>query len=1006
VPAEVWFGLLGSVELVVDGARRDLGSAKHRCLLAILLLEPDSPLSTDELVDRLWGDSPPDCARNALYSYLARLRQRLRGTGAEVRRRAGGYLLDVGAARVDVRCAATLVSHGRLDQALDLWRGGPLTGLSGAWVERVRARLHRERLAQLVDWAGARLAAGAAADVASRLQSIVDENPLVESLVARYLQALHDTGHTDAALDRYRRTMRRLETELGTGPGAVLTEVHRTLTALRPAQLPATPAGFVGREHELDELDVLAGAGVMLVTGMPGAGKTALTLTWAHRVRARFPDGQLYLNLRGSAMTGPVSSASALAGFLHALGVAPNRIPADEIEAACLYRSLLAGRRLLVVLDDAASAAQVRPLLPGGSAGAVVITSRQRLSSLVVGEGARPLRLPSLSEDDSRALVSQAVGTVDPDAAAELIALCGHLPLALRIAVADLCAEPDRTVAGYVRELRATTPLAADAVRGAFDLSYQRLAPAERRLFRLLTRHPGTDFTADIVAALADVDPAGARRLVDRLAGAHLIEPGTGPRYRMPDLLRRYADERAGVEESPAGRAAAAHRLGEFYLRATDRAVRLAAPTLAMPAPESDTSADSAAARCAESALAWLDAERTNLVLLCARAAELGLPELPWRLSALLRGYFQLRAYDDDWRTVIDTGIASARVSGSPSALATATLSRGYRYRMRGPAAAAVEAFTDAVRLAEEAGWTTGAAAALSQLGLVYPRVGRAQDGVDCLARAIDLARRIQDQAIEGAAHGNAGAMCADRGPLPRALAHLRAELDLLAFAPSPFREANALADVGRVLTLLGEPETAIETHRQALSTARALDHRGLVANVLVNLAAAYLALDRNDEAAEHAWLAMEQVVNLRAGGVVAEARAVLAAVDDAAGRTAMADTGYREAVAAARASGDPLALTEVLTRVAERATAMSDVDTALAGAREHGYRVHEARALCAAAELHLANGRPDCADEAARAALNLCRATGHRPGVGRALAVLARAGTRFVQGRPATVAE
>ena len=992
--------LLGPVELLVDGERRELGPPKQRCLLAILLLETGGPVATEALIDRLWGDVPPAEPRNSLYAYLARLRKALAGTGVEVRRRSGGYAIDVGAAEVDVRRVAELAAGtgdraAALALALDLWTGEPLAGLSGAWIDRARAGLRRQRLALLTEWAG--LAAAPA--VVTRLRQAVREFPLAEPLIAGFLRALHEVGRTAEALEHYRATARRLADELGAEPGPVLTAAHRDLLAARPRvhQLPAPPEGFVGRDRHLADLDALTETAdepaIVLVTGMAGVGKTALALTWAHRAAGRFPDGRLQASLRGHSAD-PVLPVKALAGFLHALGVAEDRIPFDEAAAAALFRSLLATRRMLVVLDDAAGVDQVRPLLPGTGGSVVVVTSRGRLSGLVVDEGARRLPLASLPDADALALLTHVLGAervaADPAAAAELVALCGRLPLALRIAAANLLVEPHGEIARHVAELRATTPLDAlggpDAVRGAFDLSYQRLDPDQRRLFRLLSHHPGVDVTAEAAAALTGTDHAVARRLLDRLAGAHLLELGPHPRYAFHELVWQYARERARAEDDADERAAALRRLGTYYLHATDRACRVGAPALAMPTP----AATGPAGLTADEALGWLDAERTNLVLLAANAENLGLPDLAWQLSALLRGYLQLRAHDGDWPRMIDAGVAAARRQDDPAAMATAAISRGYLFRMRGPAAAAVAAFEEALRQAERAGWAGGRAAALAQLGFVYPKVGKAEAGIDCLVRAIDLARADGDAATEGAAHGNLGSVCAGRGFLHRALAHLRAELDLLAVAPSPFREANALADAGLVLGQLGELTEAVDMHRRALALARAMGHRSLRANAHVNLAAGCLELGRLDEAAEQAGHAMRLAYELRADGVVAEAESVLAGIDDRRGRPEAALAGHQRAVLAARASGDSRALAEVLTRYAERATRLSDVDEALAVARRYGYRVFEARALRAAAELHLAQGLPDRAAGAASAALALCRDTGHRPGEERALATLA----------------
>ncbi|WP_020669214.1 AfsR/SARP family transcriptional regulator [Amycolatopsis nigrescens] len=1007
--------VLGSVELRADGQRVELGPAKQRCVLAVLLLA-DGQVSTGTLIDRVWGERSPAEARNALYSYLTRLRKALRGSaaGADIRRYSGGYLLEVPDARVDLRRFTALAERAagesderraeRLGEALRLWRGEPLTGLSGGWVERERAGLHRLRVTMLAEWAGLRLAAGAAAEVVHGLRAAVGEYPLAEALTARFLLALHRTGETGEALDRYAETVRRLAEQLGAEPGPALLEVHRelespsasrTVPAERasvpvPAQLPSPPAGFVGRDAQLARLDGLAAEppGILLVTGAPGVGKTALVHTWGHRAAASFPDGQLYLDLRGHAKVEPLRSIDALSTFLRALGVASARIPFDENAAAGLYRSLLAERRMLVVLDNAASTEQVRPLLPGTAGCVAVITSRERLSGLLVGEGARRMRLDSLRVPDAVALLADGLGadrvSAEPVAAAELTELCGCLPLALRIAVANLLDDDSGDIANYVAELRTETPLAAletdgtpSAVRSAFDLSYHRLGAEQQRMFRLLARSPGPDFTAETAAALAGTRIATARRLLDRLAGAHLIEPRDRARYAFHDLLRQYAIEQGtGEDFGPA-----LHRLGEHYLRSADRATRLAAPALAppeLPAPQGVAVAEFPEER---AALEWLDDERPNLVACCLAATALGRPELSWLLCGVLRGYFQIRSYHADWRSVVHAGVAAADLHGTPANRALAQLGLGYLHRYRGDEQAAA-VFSTARELASGAGWRLGEAAALAQLGLIYPKLDRPEDAVDVLLRAVAVGREEGDAAIEGAAHGNLGTVYVRLGQPRRALPHLFRELELLELAGSRFREANALTDLGLAHAQLGEYPPAIRRHRRALELATALGHRPMLANAQVNLAAAYLESGLLAEAAEQAGPALRLAKQLRVRDTEAEALSVLAAAVDP-GR-------HPEALLAARECDDHRLLAEVATRYAERDGAEpSDVDDALAVARAHGYRIFEARALLVQSRL-LGDPGP------AQRSLALCRETGYRPGEARALLLLDRSSTEL----------
>ncbi|RZS43098.1 DNA-binding SARP family transcriptional activator [Herbihabitans rhizosphaerae] len=998
------FRLLGPVEMLVNGVPRPIGRPKQRCVLASLLLAAGQPVSPDTLADHIWGRPAAQHSRSTLYAYLAGLRRDLGAAGVTLTRQSGGYRVDVSPSRVDVLNAAAIVTRARrlsgtpratlLAQALDLWRGEPLADLSGDWVDRVRDSLRRQRLGVLTEWARLRLAdAGTADDVIRRLRQPTADHPLAEALAAQYIGALGAAGRVEEAVDHYEAIVRRLDDELGAEPSELLTAARDTVVAAvrtrrSPAQLPPAPVDLIGRDAELAELDELTVRDALVViAGQPGVGKTTLAVTWARRHAADFPDGQLYADLGAHSGGEPACALDVLSGFLRAFGVAREQIPRDEAAAAALYRSVLATRKVLIVLDDAAGAAQVRPLLPGAGGCATVVTSRRRLEHLMIDEGARRIRLRSLRERDAVGLLAAAL---DDDRArqrddlAELAALCGGLPLALRIAAANLAGDPARAVDEYVRDLRARTALAG--VRGAFELSYQRLEPGQRRLFRLLACHPGPDIRPDAAAALAEVTPSEAHRLLDGLASAHLLDVPTHPTYRLHELLRQFARDRAEADEDGLTRLAAACRLGKHYAATTARAVRLAAPSLAMPtiALAHKDFADE------QTALAWLDAERPNLVALAASAQEQGQPELAWQLSGLLRGYFQVRAFDPDWRRVTEAGVAAARQHGDHAARATAELAHGYFLRLRGGDHEALRALETAAAEAERAGWRPGSAAALTQLGRLYPNLGRPEEGMACLIRAIDLAAKIGDPAIEGAAHGNLGWVCGNLGHLRRALAHLSEELRLLPAARSRFREANALSDAGLALAQLGDVAAAIDKHTAALALGEALGDRSLRADAHVNLASAYLELGDADEAERHARASLALATRLAGVATKAEALSALACVENLYGRTDAALARHRQAVRAGRECGVPRSQVEVLTRFAEHTADLSDVDTALAVAREHGYRVFEARALCAAARSHLAAGRLADADAAANESLSLCRDTGHRPGEQRALAVLA----------------
>jgi DNA-binding SARP family transcriptional activator len=664
------FRVLGPLE-VFDGAEwHALGAAKTRALLATLLVNAGSVMSLDQLADELWGDAPPKTAANQVYGYVMRIRRLLGDPdGQLVVRRAPGYQLVVAPEDVDAQTFELQVKRGcaalrdgdpaqaatSLAAALALWRGPALIDVPATpLIEAAVARWEEQRLAALEARIDADLACGRHTSLAGEVGDLAREYPLREQFWGQLMLALYRCGRQADALAAYQQVRRVLGTELGIEPGAALCRLHeqilRTDAALdlkpaaaavgsastpaaTPRQLPTDVAGFTGRADDLAELDALVAkqAGSRAVTiavliGTAGVGKTSLAVHWAHRIAAGYPDGQLYVNLHGYSTSPQVSPLEALTQFLRALGVPPDHIPVSVDEAAARFRSLVAGKRLLVVLDNAAAPEQVRPLLPGTPGCLVVVTSRDRLGGLMAGEGAHAHTLRTLRLDDAVALISRMVGAervrAEPAAAAELALLCAHLPLALRVAAANLASRPRQRISSYVADLaeddRIVT-LEADgdsgtAVRAAFEVSYQRLSDPVRRLFRLLGAAPGAEFVVDAAAALTGATPAEARRLLDRLAGAHLVEEVDEGRYTFHDLLREFAAERARQEERSTDLDAAIGRLLDWYLRVTDAAAQLLSSRVLRLPPPPVTAGPPARFNDHVGALAWLDTHRSDLV--------------------------------------------------------------------------------------------------------------------------------------------------------------------------------------------------------------------------------------------------------------------------------------------------------------------------------------------------------------------------------------------------------
>jgi DNA-binding SARP family transcriptional activator len=574
--------LLGPIDVVVDGQARPVSGLRRRALLVALALRRGAVLDRDHLVELIWPVHAPRAAANALQSHVSYLRE-LAGDRTAIRFRAPGYVLPAGGEETDVEAAERLVDQAvrdpdpadrarQLRDALAQWRGDALAGITALpWFEE-----QADRLAQLRRRAGhglvqARLDLGEHEQLLPELRHLVRDSPFDEQVHGQLILALYRSDRQADALAAYHRLRDTLRDELGIDPGpavrALETAILRQDPALRspapprppapagppqvpppetrpalslvhdepadarthrpPAQLPAPTAAFTGRSVELarlDRLDRLLGPGVpaiATVAGTAGVGKTALVLHWAHRSRDRFADGQLFVDLRGFSADRPVRPIDALTGFLAALGVPPEQAPVQVDQAAALYRTLVAGQRLLIVLDNARSAEQVRPLLPGEPGCLVLITSRDRLAGLAVRNGAQPIRVDPLSPAEADDLLTHLLGPPTGPAAdeslVELSRACAFLPLALRIAAATLAWQPGRPVADFVAQLRADTLATLSieddpeaGIAAAFDASYRSLPDPVRRLFRWLSLAPGPDISVAATAALVGTGPVEA----------------------------------------------------------------------------------------------------------------------------------------------------------------------------------------------------------------------------------------------------------------------------------------------------------------------------------------------------------------------------------------------------------------------------------------------------------------------------------------------------------------
>ncbi len=1017
------YRLLGPVTVLGDTGPLRPGGQKQTSVLAALLLNPNRVVTEDRLIDLTWGENAPPSVRGRLQVHISELRKLL-GRDVIVRR-APGYLIEVApgdrdldvfdeeVAKARATSGADAVTH--LRAALALWEGTPLGGVSEALAGYEGPALAERRLVVLEELYEQELAAGRHGEVVGELRRLVDEHPFRERLRAALMLALHRCGRTPEALETYARAHELLVDELGIEPGQALQDLRMRIlrgegepaapVAPRPAELPLDVRGFAGRAAELAALD--EPGEVWVITGTAGVGKTALAVHWAHTARTRYPDGQLYVNLRGfDADDEPLTPAAALAQLLRTLGVDLRDVPPGVDDQSKLYRSLLADRQALVVLDNARDTAQVLPLLP--SSGRVLVTSRHRLDELVARVGARSLGLAQLREADSRALLTALLGertAAEPEAAAELARLCGHHPLALRIAAANTGVA---SIGELVDELRGD-PLAhlgfdgESAVAKAFSVSYQALAPALRQAFRLLALVPGTDFTAIAAAALLEVPVEEATRRLRGLSAANLVEAHAPRRYRFHDLARRYAEQCVRAEEDEPARDRAWERLFTGYCAAADAAVALlGARIVALPREDAPSAPSPVAFAGAAEAVAWLDVEVPNLAAALRQAATRGPYPGAWYLADALRRFFHDHGRRAEWLELAPIVLRAAQDHGAQPAEALVELSIGGAYFREGQHEAGIRHSEKAVLASRACGWRQCEATAVANLGAMLEWTGRLSEAVEHSRRAIQLFRELANRSGEALALNSLSCHYRQLGRLEQAEDCLVEAIALARKEDLAFWEAANLADLGWVLMATGRPASAGETLDQALQAFRDLGSSFGEATALNVLSALQMARGDHSAAAATAEAALAcvrrdgdrqvEAAALIALGRAEESRGDLAAAERVLreARSLTAESGLRGQLAEAAAT-----LARVLAADGRAGEAGEHARTALDAARAGGFRVVEAEALLGLAAVQAAAGRSTLAAGTARESRALYRAVGHVTGEALAAGFLDRLGDR-----------
>ncbi|MFF9727453.1 AfsR/SARP family transcriptional regulator [Streptomyces gardneri] len=1026
------FGLLG-VLTVHDGKGVDRApnASMPRALLATLLLDPNRSVSYDRIEALLWDGRPPVRARASLHNHLMRLRRSL-GDASRVRSGAGGLVLGVEEEELDhrlftrrveaahnARLAADWQSVGReADAALSFWRGDPLAEFPTLTFDAVAqvAEWHEARL-QAVELRGdAVLRQGRHAELLAELTGLTQEFPLRESFHAQLLQVLHRTGRTAEALDVYHRLRRRLVDTMGVEPGPTvrlayqealddepLPEPHATAATVRsspgafefavPNALPRDVAVFTGRAMEIDCL--LAGArrdsgglpgvvGIHAVDGMPGIGKTALAVHVAHRLAETFPDGQIFLPLHAHTPgTSPVDPVDALTTLLLAVGESPQHLPADPAALAGLWRSRVAGRRVLVLLDDASGSGQVEPLLPGTPGSMVLVTSRRRLEALT---DATPLSLGLLTPAEAvHLLVAKAARpdvTADDPTVRELAALCGHLPLAIQLVAARLRHRPTWSPADLVLDLGTAhgklDALASEnaSVAAAFDLSFRGLSPQSRRLFQRLGLVPGDCFDAYAAAAIEGISLGAARALLEDLESQHLLEEPARGRYRMHDLVRAYA--RAGAVEDTT---APVERLLDYYLHATTEAdrhmARFAAPEL-VRTPSLPPALP--VFRDVEDATAWMRVERENLRAAVEYAADRRHMVHATRLPAAMAEFLRVNGHWLDALVLHGTARDAAVVTGDLTMRAVADHNKAMIECMRGHYEPAEAGFRQAFTTAREVGDRHWEGIALCGLGRVLRLTGRFSDSIGTLRDALACFAGTGDMKGQAAVLIELGHAQQLTGDYAQAASSLERSLDL-SREREDVSHANALTILGDVLRSTGRYTESVARHREAVALFERLDVPLGVANALTDLGDVLRLLGAYEEAASTIARALRLCRDIGGRLSVAQALTFLARVQLRLGRPADAAQGLHEALDICEELGSPFGRAYVMMHLAEARSALGThaeaLDLALASVelctqtQDRGGRT---TALVILGDLRLAEESPEKALDCYQAALALAR--------------------------------
>jgi DNA-binding SARP family transcriptional activator/Tfp pilus assembly protein PilF len=922
------FGVLGPLRVWRGETVLDLGPVQQRVVLAVLALQAGRPVGRQQMINAVWGDASPRNAVNLVQRHVSGLRRVLEPerpghapsgllAWTEV-----GYQLTLPKRALDLDVFEGELSRARaaraagqlqeateaLHSALGLWRGPVCDGLSSPFLDAQADRLDESRISVLEERIELDLAIGVHADLIAELRDLVAEHPLRERLYGLLMLALYRAGRQADALTVFRDARRHLHDELGVEPAAALQQLHQQILAADPElvaapaaevgamtgtrrplpmQLPHQIPDFTGRHAELDRLDAMVtgpheniGTSVVItsIAGTAGVGKTALAVHWAHRISDKFPDGQLYVNLRGFDPTGSaMKPAEAIRGFLDAFGVTPQQLPTSLEAQAALYRSLLAGRRVLILLDNAADEDQVRPLLPGSPGCLVIVTSRSELRGLIVTEGAQPLLVDLMSVPEARQLLSRRIGEsrvgAETQAVDSIIALCERLPLALMLVAARAATHPGFRLSALAAELSEAggsldafdSEDQATNVRAVFSWSYQRLSVSSQSLFRLLGLHFGPDVSMPAVVSLAGMPREQVRHALAELTRAHLVSERIPGRFAFHDLLRAYATEVAYAHDPDDYRYAARHRVLDHYLHSAYRADEMLnrhrdrpfTPAAASVGVTPESPADQ------KQALAWFKSE--HAVLLAVLRHVTGFDTHVWQLAWALASFFEYQGHWRDWRDSQTMALdASLRLSdkqaqalshcllgsafvqlsnydharahlqhalgmygelGDNAGQAYAHHSLARMLERQGLYSEALPHVQEALTLFKAAGNDIGRARALNAVGWFHAQLGDYTQALDCCQQALDLQREIDDRFGQAETYDSLGYVHGHLGHQQEATACYHQALNLYDELGDRYNEADTLVALGDAHQGFGNSESARFAWQRALTILEQLDH-------------------------------------------------------------------------------------------------------------------------------------------------------------------------------------